>query len=362
MNMSLDLYVDYLISSTSYTTGTGLSRVTNNVISHDKVTRFLSARDFTASDLWKQAKPLYKAIETENGVLIIDDSIEEKPYTDENILISWHYDHTKNRSIKGINFISAIYETEKGTSPVGYELVEKEQEVINKKTGKKTRKSSKSKQQRYRDLIQKAAENNINFKHVLNDVWFASIENMLFVKQKLNKEFIMPIKSNRKLALSETDKALGHFVGIDSVKLGEGTLVWLQGLDFPLRFVRQVFKNEDGSTGVLYLVSSDIGLTDEQIKITYKRRWKIETYHKSLKNNASLAKSPTKVPRTQANHLFASICAYVRLESISRIVKINHFALKQKIYFEALKRAMFELQKFNPASFLQIDNSTPARA
>jgi hypothetical protein len=109
----LDVYTDFLICSTSYTTATALSRATGNSISHDKVTRFLSAKDFTPSDLWQFAKPLIRSIQIEkndDGVLIIDDSIEENPYTDENEIIAWHYDHCKGRNVKGINFVSAIYQ------------------------------------------------------------------------------------------------------------------------------------------------------------------------------------------------------------------------------------------------------------
>ncbi|MEJ7709433.1 MAG: hypothetical protein WKF84_06135 [Pyrinomonadaceae bacterium] len=29
--------------------------------------------------------------------MIIDDSVEEKPYTDENEIVCWHYDHSKER-------------------------------------------------------------------------------------------------------------------------------------------------------------------------------------------------------------------------------------------------------------------------
>jgi len=355
MNALLDLYVDYLICSTSYTTATGLSRLTNNKITHDKITRFLNSKDFTASDLWQVAKPLYKDIEDENGVLAIDDSIEEKPYTDENELMAWHFDHTKGRSVKGINFVTAFYETRKGSMPVGYELVRKTKIVVNKKTGKKQRKSPVTKQAYYRNLIQKAVENNVDFKYVLNDSWFSSSENMNFVK-KQNKEFIMPLKRNRKIALSKQDKALGKFVGIDSVRPGENAQVWLEGVDFPLRFTRQVFKNGGGVTGILYLVSSDIELTNEQILTIYKRRWKVETYHQSLKSNISLEKSPAKKPRTQANHFFASLCGYIRLECISRMTKHNHFALKCKIYTEALKKAMNELKIFHAPSFLQIED------
>ena len=344
----LDTYVDYLICSTSYTTATGLSRATNNTISHDKVTRFLSEEDFTPSDLWQFAKPLLKSVQNgkdADGVLVLDDSIEEKPYTDENDIIAWHYDHCKGRNVKGINFVSALYRTDKVSIPVSYELVKKTETVVNKKTGKISRRSPISKQEHFRNLIKVAVANNVDFKTVLADTWYASAENMCFIKNDMKKDFIMPLRDNRKVALSEEKFASGEFVSIKKLELGEGVLVRLEGVDFSLRLTRQVFKNEDGSTGVLHLVSSNIELTDEQIATTYHRRWGVEEYHKSLKNNTSLAKSPTKTVRTQANHLFASICAFTRLESISIMIVTNHFAVKEKIYIEALKTALRELQK-----------------
>ena len=42
----LELYSDYLISLFSYTIATGLSNLLNNSISHDKVTRFRSGKEF----------------------------------------------------------------------------------------------------------------------------------------------------------------------------------------------------------------------------------------------------------------------------------------------------------------------------
>ena len=46
---------------------------------------------------------MIRDIEQDDGVLIFDDTIQEKPYTDENDLICWHYDHSQNRTVKGIN-------------------------------------------------------------------------------------------------------------------------------------------------------------------------------------------------------------------------------------------------------------------
>src|SRR4029453_16436612 len=40
----------------------------------------------------------------------------------------------------------------------------------------------------------------------------------------------------------------------------------------------------------------------------------IERYHQSLKQNVSLAKSPTQTVVTRTNHFFAALCAFVKLE------------------------------------------------
>jgi hypothetical protein len=80
----LDIYSDYLISSFSYTTATGLSIASEGKISHDKVARFLNSEDFTSSRLWRLVKPVVRKIQSTEGVIIIDDIIEEKPSIDEN--------------------------------------------------------------------------------------------------------------------------------------------------------------------------------------------------------------------------------------------------------------------------------------
>jgi Transcriptional regulator PadR-like family len=77
----------------------------------------------------------------------------------------------------------------------------------------------------------------------------------------------------------------------------------------------------------------------------YQKRSSIEVFHKSLKQNASLEKSPTRTPTTQRNHFFASLCAYIKLERLRLGIGLNHFALKSKIYLSALQSAFAELVK-----------------
>ena len=85
-------------------------------------------------------------------------------------------------------------------------------------------------------------------------------------------------------------------------------------------------------------------LNHERLTTIYQRRWKVEEYHKSLKSNASLAKSPTRTIRTQGNHVFASIWAFVKLERMKTATKMNHFALRSRLYVKAIQAAYQELQ------------------
>ena len=197
----LDLYVDYLISSSSYTTATGLSELLDQAVSHDRVSRFLSEQLHRSTDLWKVVKPMVRQVESVDGVVILDDSIEEKPYTDESELNTWHHDHTKGRSVKGIQFLTALYRVGEVSLPVGFELVTKTETVTDPKTGKPRTKSLKTKNQQYRELLQMCVHNEIPFRYVLNDIWYGSAQNMKFIKQELKKDFVMPLKSNRKVAI-----------------------------------------------------------------------------------------------------------------------------------------------------------------
>jgi hypothetical protein len=57
-----------------------------------------------------------------------------------------------------------------------------------------------------------------------------------------------------------------------------------------------------------------------------------------------LEKSPTRTVKTQQTHFFASLCAYIKLEKLKINEKLNHFALKNKLYIKAIQNAFQELQ------------------
>jgi hypothetical protein len=350
MENLLDLYSDYLLCSTRQTTATGLSTLSNGLLSHDRITRFISGEELSSKNLWLEVKPIVREYENAGGCLIFDDTIIEKPYMGENDLICWHWDHSKGRNVKGINILTGFYvfDREGGTSvlriPLFYSIVKKTVCFCEVQTRKENRQSPVTKNEMMQEMIGIQLKHQVLFKYILSDSWFASNDNMRFISRN-RKFFIFDLKDNRLAVTDEVSRNKGQWQNISNMDIAENTpvKVWLKDLEFPLLLVKQVFKNKDSTTGTRFLVSNDYTLSYDQFSTLYKKRWSVEEYHKSIKQNASVASSPARSVRGQSNHLFAAIFAFIKLEKIKLAKNMNHFAIKTKIYMTAIRAAMGEL-------------------
>jgi hypothetical protein len=105
-------------------------------------------------------------------------------------------------------------------------------------------------------MVEQSIKNEILFDYVLADNWFGSNENMRFIHYDIKKKFIMGIKSNRLVACEEDGKK-GQYQNLSSLNLkdGEKRIVSVKGCSFSVALIAKVFKNEDGSTGTLYLTA-----------------------------------------------------------------------------------------------------------
>jgi hypothetical protein len=171
---------------------------------------------------------------------------------------------------------------------------------------------------------------------------------MRFIAKK-GKKFIIEVNENRLVAASEGERKEGHFFRIEQSGIAdeETVSIYLKDLRFSVILYKEVFKNKDGSTGVRYLVTNDKTMEGDRFKTLYKRRWSVEVYHESIKQNTSIGSSPARKMRTQSNHIFASIYGYVKLEVARLNHGYNHFAVKAMIYLASLKRSMELLSGFN---------------
>ena len=194
---TLDLYTDYLNVTFGYATATGLSQLLDGDLSHDQVTRALSQELCTSKDLWLQVKPTIRPVESAEGCLVFEDTLIEKLWRDENELISWHYDHSKGRNVKGLNRLNCLYHVNETSIPVALELVRKPIAFGDIKTRKQKRLSEVTKNELRRDRLNTAVRNALKFKWVLFDTWFSSTENMTHIKLTLEKDLVGALKTNR---------------------------------------------------------------------------------------------------------------------------------------------------------------------
>jgi hypothetical protein len=214
MRCSLDIYTDYLISSTGQATATGLSSLYDGAISHDQVTRLLTSSYFDSKDLWRKAKPLIRQTQAklpkeEFAVLIVDDSYAEKPHTDESALIATYWDHSLKRYIKGVNFLTLLYQAGDLSVPIASVLIEKTKPEVDKKTGKTRYKARLTKNEHFRQMLT-VAHQQVDYKYVLADSWYASAENINHVIG-LDHHFVFALEASRTVALSEQERKQGSF-------------------------------------------------------------------------------------------------------------------------------------------------------
>jgi len=237
--------------------------------------------------------------------------------------------------------LNCIYSSGQSSIPVAFKLITKEIQYSDVETQKLKRKSSTTKNEDLIYMLKTCKQNQLKWRYVLADSWFSSIGNMRFIHEKMKKHFILALKSNRLIALSREDKLQGRFHRIDSLDWSETPICgWVKGMDMPILLHRQIFKNKDGSEGILYLISNDIKLDKDSIETIYQKRWKVEVFHKNIKSNRALAKSPAKTKKTQSNHIFMSLLATVKLECLSLKKGLTTFALKTKLYIKAQKAAI----------------------
>ena len=126
-------------------------------------------------------------------------------------------------------------------------------------------------------------------------------------------KFILGIPNNRLIGVSLKDARADAYTRLDKLGLntGEARKVYLKDIPFPVVVTRKVFKDGDAMQGEIYLINNDLALSGDCTYNIYQRR--SEAYHKSLKQNSSLTKSPTSTLKTQTNHIGLSLLAYSRL-------------------------------------------------
>lgn len=217
--------------------------------------------------------------------LIIDDTlVERNGKTIEEA--QKHFDHNSNSFINGHQFFTALLYTPFLQLPIFPELYSK---------------NTDSKIEMAQSLINSLKSASIKLHTVLFDSWYSEQE--LIKSIKTDARVICAIKTNRIIMLQGENKWRSlSFISerISSQKLTKiiidensyetwSSIVNLNHLP-SIKLIISEEKDKDGKIiGKAHLISTNIKDSEKEIICTYKLRWKIETYHRDIKQNLGFA-------------------------------------------------------------------------
>lgn len=160
-----------------------------------------------------------------------------------------------------------------------------------------------------KDLIKRDKKENF-FTHVLMDSWYATTE-LMNKLMDWDKKFVCSIRSNRIFSPDETRKP--KYVKDLDWKERSFYHGKLKGL--PAKRLVNLFRIVISSDKTEYIITNDENLIDsDDARKESAIRWKIEEFHKELKQLTGIEKCQARKYRSQRNHIAMSMLVWIQLK------------------------------------------------
>jgi hypothetical protein len=295
-------YIEYLVSSPANYTCTNLAAHLEGV-SHDSISDYLAGAKTTAHHLWELVRPLLN--DTEQGYLIVDDSVQDKRYSKHIELVQPQYSGAAGGIVRGIGVVNLVHTDGQDYYPVDFRIFAPRQD-------------GKTKNDHFRDmLINAVIGKGLRAKRVLFDSWYASVDNLKLVV-RLGLVFVTTLKSNRLVSLSKE----GGYVHLDTLEWSEeqlkhGMVVKLKELPFKVRLFK-VALPEGGIEWVITNTDRPDDPTAHSVQQENVVRWQVEQLHRELKQLTGIEGCQCRHARSQRTHIACCYHAWLSLKVIAK--------------------------------------------
>lgn len=308
-------YIEYLISTSGNYTCSNLAAHLD-AVSHDVVSDYLRKDKLTPRALWERVQPLLK--DSEEAYLLVDDSVQNKQYSQHIELVKQQYSGAEHGLVRGIGVVNLVHSDGETFYPIDYRIYAPEQD-------------GKSKNEHFREMLIRAkSDKALKAKTVLFDSWYAAADNLKLIV-RLGLFFVTTLKSNRMVSLTPE----GGYVHLPALlwnadALEHGLSVKLKDLPFRVQLFKVVATNGD----IDWIVTNhpERDLTTPVIQAKNAVRWHIEQLHRELKQLTGTEKCECRKARSQRNHLGCCYHAWLALR-----LRADH--LYQSLY--AVQHALF---------------------
>ena len=307
-------YINFLVGSPVAFSCTEAARVQPHGprrAAHDALTRLLHRLDPDPSPLWDEAQ---QHVILHDGLLILDDTTLDKPYAQNIALVHRHWSGKHHRVVSGINLVTLLWSDGTDAIPCDYRLYDKPVDGV-------------TKNEHFRAMLQTASERGFRPRFVAFDGWYSSLENLKTVR-RCGWHWLTRLKSNRQVnpdgsgnrALSECEIS------------EDGTVVHLKGYG-----MIEVFRivTPDGDTE--YWATDVVTMTPQERERVVGQVWRIEVYHRGLKQFCGVERCQARSARAQRNHIGWAVRAFLRLEHHRIRTGVSWFEAKMGIIRSAVQ-------------------------
>ena len=322
-------YCQYLLSSQINYTITNLAEHLEH-ISHDAINYYLKREKLTPRLLWENVKDVIEL--DANGYIIFDDSILDKRYSKEIEMVRKQYSGNEHGIIKGIGVVSCVY-----VNPKVQRFWVIDYRIFNPDVDGKT------KIDHVKDMLQNLVyQKLLPFDTVLMDTWYAVHSLMLYI-DSLEKVYYCPLKNNRLV-----DDTLGKekYKRIDLLQWSEeelecGKIIKIKG--FPAQKKVKLFRVAVSTNRTDYVATNDLSQSSTNVvQKVCKIRWKIEEFHREIKQLTGIESCQCRKARLQRNHIACAMLVWIRLKNLAyqtgqTVYQIKHNLLSNYL-IQQLKR------------------------
>lgn len=308
-------YVSYIIASYLASTCTTVSKCLSAIdptVAHDAVRRMLERQSQHTETLKKFAEPFMSKM---GGYLIVDDSTLDKLYSRKNDVVYRVWSGKHHRVVQGINLITTVWSDGKKIIPFIFRIYDPDRD-------------EKTRNDHFRDMLKEAKDWGCNPEFVLFDTWYAGLDNLKLIRS-FGWQFLTRLKYNRHV---NPDDSFNR--PLSDVEIPEsGIIVHLKGFGF-IKVFR--YQNPDGEYE--YWATNKIEMIYEEWIEMKGKGWKIEEYHRGLKQCCLVERCQARNKEVQMGHIFLSIQAFITFE-ICRIQSgISWYESKQSLVIDAITR------------------------
>lgn len=345
-------YAQTLLNGVDNFTETYFSEIIGTV-SHDTIGRSIGM--IKLSPRVVREKALELIVPSSNGYIAIDDSVMDKGSSQKIELASPQYSGQVHGITTGIGVVTLVYiNPELGR----YWILD--YRIYDKETDGKKKTEHALEMIEYWQLMHELHPERAPFTTVLVDAGYTCKKIMQYVVRK-DKIFYGVMPKSRKISYLDPSEAIDEKTGkikIIYTHVGEldwdannyegerlrtnGITVCIEDLpnDKPLRLFRMTAKHRTE-----YIVTNDVSVeTTEAAKKVGGFRWKIEQFHREVKQLTGVSKSQARKARKQRNHICIAFVVWHQLHELAQTMQTTMYEVKAR----PLRAYQKELWK-NPA-------------